>query len=55
LPMSAASVARAGYLGYMLGLRVVVPGLVSPLLALILRIMPHAVTVPMVRWLLKPR
>lgn len=55
LPMSAASVARAGYLGYMLGLRVVVPGLVSPFLALVLRIMPHAITVPIVRWLLKPR
>jgi short-subunit dehydrogenase len=55
LPMSAASVARAGHLGYTLGLRVVVPGLVSPFLALVLRIMPHTITVPIVRWLLKPR
>jgi len=55
LPSSAASVARAGYLGYALGLRVVVPGLLSPFLALVLRIMPHTITVPIVRWLLKPR
>jgi short-subunit dehydrogenase len=55
LPMSAASVARAGYLGYTLGLRVVIPGLVSPFLALALRIAPHAIMVPVVRWLLKPR
>jgi uncharacterized protein len=55
LPSSAASVARAGYLGYRLGLRVVVPGLLSPILALMLRIMPHSITVPIVRWLLKPR
>jgi uncharacterized protein len=55
LPMSAAAVARHGYLGYALGMRVVVPGLLSPLLALALRIMPHPITVPIVRWLLKPR
>jgi short-subunit dehydrogenase len=55
LPLSAAAVARQGYLGYTLGLRVVVPGLVSPLLALALRIVPHPITVPIVRWLLKPR
>jgi uncharacterized protein len=55
LPSSAASVARAGYLGYALGLRVVVPGLLSPFLALALRLMPHTITVPIVRWLLKPR
>jgi short-subunit dehydrogenase len=54
-PMSAAAVARNGYLGYALGLRVVVPGLLSPFLALTLRIMPHTITVPIVRWLLKPR
>jgi short-subunit dehydrogenase len=55
LPKSAASVARTGHLGYTLGLRVVVPGLLSPILAVTLRIMPHAITVPIVRWLLKPR
>jgi short-subunit dehydrogenase len=55
LPSSAASVARAGHLGYTLGLRVVVPGLVSPFLALALRLVPHTITIPIVRWLLKPR
>lgn len=55
LPPSAASVAQAGYCGYMLGLRVVVPGLLHPFLAVALRIMPHSITTPLIRWLLKPR
>ena len=54
-PSSPAAVARAGYLGYALGLRVVVPGLLSPFLAVALRILPHSITIPAVRWLLKPR
>jgi hypothetical protein len=41
LPVSTPeSVARAGYLGFTLGWRVTVPGLISPLLALVLRVMP---------------
>jgi short-subunit dehydrogenase len=55
LPPSAETVARAGYVGYLLGLRVIVPGLLSPPLALVLRFMPHRLTTPVVRWLLKPR
>lgn len=55
LPATARSVARDGYRGYLLGLRVVVPGLLSPFLALALRIMPHRITMPIVRWLLRPR
>jgi short-subunit dehydrogenase len=55
LPATAESVARDGYRGYLLGLRVVVPGLTSPLLALALRFMPHRLTTPLIRWLLKPR
>jgi short-subunit dehydrogenase len=55
LPALAESVARDGYRGYRLGLRVVVPGLTSPFLALALRVMPHRITTPVVRWLLKPR
>jgi hypothetical protein len=54
-PASAASVARAGYLGYLLGMRVVVPGLINPFLALALRIMPHRIMIPVIGWLLKPR
>lgn len=49
------SVARAGYWGFLLGRRVVVPGLASKLLCLCLRLLPHPVTVPIVAWLLAPR
>jgi hypothetical protein len=34
---------------------VIVPGLVSPILAFFLRALPHRITTPIVRWLLKPR
>lgn len=49
------SVARAGYMGFALGLRVVVPGLVSPVLALAMRLLPHRIVMPIVGWLLRPR
>jgi uncharacterized protein len=55
LPASASAVARAGYLGYLLGLRVVVPGLLNPFLALALKFMPHRIMVPIMAWLLEPR
>jgi uncharacterized protein len=55
LPASAKFVARIGFWGYRLGLRVVVPGLVNPFLALAMRIMPHRILIPIVGWLLKPR
>jgi short-subunit dehydrogenase len=55
LSASAASVARAGYLGYLLGLRVVVPGLINPFLALALKLIPHRLMVPIIAWLLEPR
>jgi short-subunit dehydrogenase len=55
LPASPETVARAGYVGYLLGLRVIVPGLLTPFLALALRALPHRLTAPIVRWLLKPR
>jgi len=55
VPASARSVARAGYWGFVLGLRVVVPGVISPFAALAMRIMPHRILVPIVGWLLKPR
>jgi short-subunit dehydrogenase len=54
-PASAASVARAGYLGWLLGLRVVVPGLINPFLALALKIVPHRLMLPFIAFLLKPR
>jgi short-subunit dehydrogenase len=52
---SAASVARMGFLGFLLGLRVTVTGLVNPILALVLRIMPHRISIPFVGWLLERR
>jgi short-subunit dehydrogenase len=48
-------VARAGYLAFALGWRVVVPGLFAPILALAMRLTPHRILVPIVGWLLKPR
>jgi short-subunit dehydrogenase len=54
-PASAESVARAGYFAFALGLRVYVPGLFNPLLALLMRITPHRIVIPIMRMLLKPR
>jgi short-subunit dehydrogenase len=54
-PASARSVAWAGYLGYMLGLRVTIPGLVNPFMALAMRIMPHRIVIPIIGVLLRPR
>jgi uncharacterized protein len=54
-PASADSVARAGYYGFSLGLRVVVPGLVNPFLAIAMRILPHRLVIPIIGWLLQPR
>jgi short-subunit dehydrogenase len=55
LPASADAVARAGYRGFVLGWRVTVPGLISPCLALAMRVMPHRLVIPIVGWLLQPR
>jgi len=56
LPVSSPdSVARAGYLAFALGWRVVVPGVVAPILALAMRLTPHRILVAIVGWLLKPR
>ncbi len=54
-PSSPEAVAAAGYRGFALGLRVVVPGLLNPVLALAMRIVPHRIVLPIVGWLLKPR
>jgi uncharacterized protein len=45
-------VARLTLRGYRLGRRVVAPGIVPTLAIVALRYLPHAVTVPIVRWLL---
>ena len=54
-PASPDGVARAGYLGFSLGLRVVVPGLLNPFMALAMRVLPHRITIPIIGLLLKPR
>ena len=54
-PASARSVARAGYYGFVLGLRVTIPGLVNPFMALAMRIMPHRIVIPIIGVLLRPR
>jgi hypothetical protein len=54
-PASTETTARAGYWAFTLGLRVYVPGLLNPLLALLMRITPHRILIPIVRVLLKPR
>jgi short-subunit dehydrogenase len=54
-PASAEAVARMGYLGFVLGWRVTIPGLINPCLALALRVMPHRLVIPIVGWLLQPR
>ncbi len=54
-PSSPAWVAQAGYLGFVLGWRVTVPGLINPFLALAMRVMPHRLVIPIVGFLLQPR
>ena len=54
-PASARSVAWAGYVGFLLGLRVTVPGLVNPFMAVAMRIMPHRIVIPIIGVLLRPR
>lgn len=52
-PMSAESVARSAYRGFMLGNRVIVPGISNLFFFLALRFLPHMVTVPIMYWLLR--
>jgi len=54
-PSSPAWVAQAGYIGFVLGWRVTIPGLINPFLALALRVMPHRLLIPIVAILLQPR
>jgi short-subunit dehydrogenase len=55
VPSSAEAVARAGYRGFTMGLRVIIPGVLNPFMALALRILPHRIVIPFVGLLLKPR
>ncbi|WP_439543605.1 SDR family NAD(P)-dependent oxidoreductase [Hyphomicrobium sp.] len=47
-------VAASAYRGFMMGRRVIVPGLLPTVAALAVKILPHAVTVPLVAALLAP-
>lgn len=48
-------VARTAVRGFLLGRRVVYPGLIAPVAAVAVRVLPHAITVPVVAWLLDNR
>jgi hypothetical protein len=51
--MSADRVAASAYRGFMFGNRVIVPGISNLFFYVALRFLPHALTVPMVYWLLR--
>jgi uncharacterized protein len=53
--LSPEDVARAGYRGYVLGRRLIVPGLMNKILTVALRILPHTALNPLIGWLLRPR
>jgi short-subunit dehydrogenase len=52
--LSAEAVAASAYRGFMLGRRVIVPGILPAAAALAVKILPHALTVPLVAGLLAP-
>jgi len=47
--------ANSAYSGYILGRRLVVPGVTNTIMAIALRILPHTLLLPLVGWLLRPR
>lgn len=55
LALSADETARSAYRGYVLGQSLVVPGITAKLLQIALWIIPHAVLLPLVGWLLRRR
>ena len=55
LALSADQTARAAYRGYVLGFRLIVPGVTAKLLQIALWIIPHAVLLPLIGWLLRRR
>ncbi len=50
--LSAERIARAGYRGFILGQKIIAPGLLTRPALVALRLLPHAITVPLVAWLL---
>ncbi len=53
--LSTRQVAHAAVRGFLLGRRVIYPGLIAPVAAVAVRLLPHAITVPLVAWLLDNR
>jgi hypothetical protein len=53
--LSPEGTARAAYRGYVLGSRLIVPGVMNKVLAVALRILPHTLLLPLIGWLLRPR
>lgn len=51
--MTADRVARSAYRGFMIGNRVIVPGISNIFFFLALKVLPHTLTVPFVYWLLR--
>lgn len=52
--VSVDAVAYAGYEGFRLGWRLVVPGLLNPAMILAVRVIPHRLLCPIVGWLVRP-
>ena len=55
LSLSPERTAAAAYRGYVLGFRLVVPGVINKLMTPALRILPHRLLLPLIGWLLEPR
>jgi short-subunit dehydrogenase len=53
LALSADQTARSAYRGYILGFRLIVPGVTAKLLQIALWIIPHAILLPLIGWLLR--
>jgi short-subunit dehydrogenase len=53
-PLKPETVAWWADRGFVLGARVIVPGLINMLIGLALRLVPHRILVPIVGWLLRP-
>lgn len=54
-PALAGVVAGLGYLGFRLGVRVVLPGVLTMMAVVAMRILPHRILLPIIALLLKPR
>lgn len=53
--LTADAVARSAYCGFLVGRTVIVPGVLPTFSALAVKLLPHAITVPLVGWLLALR